>query len=352
MITVDEIFTFENLYHAYLYTKRGKCDKECVARYSFHALEATNYLMTYLQRRVYRISDYYKFKVYVPKEREIMAPPFRDRVVQRCLCEQVLMPVIEKHLIYDTYACRVNKGTHAGLERTEFFFKKYYRKNGLDGWIIKGDISKYFYSIDHKILKKDLQPLLKNYDVWWLVENIIDSAEPDGIPLGNQSSQWFANFYLSKFDHFAKEKLGIKHYIRYMDDWVCLVETREEAKEYLQAMKDFLWDELKLKTNSKTQILPIKNGVDFLGFNIRLTKSGKVIRKIRVKSKQAMKRKLKAFKKKYDEGTMTKEAIEHSYKSWVGHASHGNCYGLIKQMDALYDEIFKESRDVDGTVIK
>lgn len=346
----EDIFSFENLYKAYLYTRKGKRDKECVARYGYHALEATNYSKLLLKDKKYRVSDYYEFQVYEPKERTVMAPPFRDRVVQRCLCEQVLMPVIEKHLIYDTYACRKNKGTHAGLDRTEEFFRKYWRKNGIDGWVIKGDISKYFYSIKHEILKNNLKPLLEDYDVWWLVEHIIDSTEGDGIPLGNQSSQWFANFYLSKFDHYVKEKMRIKYYIRYMDDWIAIVNTKEEAKTYLEAMKTFLTDELGLKTNSKTQILPLKNGVDFLGFHIYPTKNGKVIRKIRTESKRTMKRKLKSFKRKYKEGTITKEAIERSYKSWKGHASHGNCHGLIKEMDVLYRDIFKnEGDDVNGT---
>lgn len=271
-----------------------------------------------------------------------MAPPFRDRVVQRCLCEQVLTPVIERHLIYDTYACRTGKGTHAGLERTEEFFKRHYRKHGVDGWVIKGDISKYFYSIDHEILKDNLRPLIKEYDVWWLIEQIIDSTEGPGIPLGNQSSQWFANFYLSKFDHYVKEKLQIKYYIRYMDDWMAIVENKEEAKQKLEAMKIFLEEELKLKTNKKTQIFPLKNGVDFLGFHVYMTDSGKVVRKIRTASKRVMKRKLKSFKVKYAKGVMTKEAVERSYESWKGHASHGNCYGLIKEMDILYKNIFEK----------
>jgi len=341
-MTTEEIFSFKNLYHAYLYTRKGKRDKECVARYGFHAMEAVNHTKYLMRDRRYKIGDYYKFKVYYPKERTVMAPPFRDRVVQRCLCEQVLTPVIERHLIYDTYACRTGKGTHAGLERTEEFFKRHYRKHGSGGWVIKGDISKYFYSIDHEILKDNLKPLIKKYDVWWLIEQIIDSTEGPGIPLGNQSSQWFANFYLSKFDHYVKEKLQIKYYIRYMDDWMAIVENKEEAKQKLEAMKTFLEKELKLKTNKKTQIFPLKNGVDFLGFHVYITDSGKVVRKIRTASKRAMKRKLKSFKTKYAKEAMTKEAIERSYESWKGHASHGNCYGLIKEMDILYKNIFEK----------
>lgn len=340
-VQLTAIFTFENLYNAYLYTRNGKRDKECVARYGYYALEATSYLAQALQNRTYKLGGYFKFKVYEPKERIIMAPPFRDRVVQRCLCGQVLEPVIGRHLIFDTYASRKGKGTHAGLNRTEEFMKRHWRKHGLDGWIIKGDISQFFDSIEHGLLKRDLYPLLKGYDVWWLITKIINSTKAPGIPLGNQSSQWFANFFLSKFDHFVKEVLRVKYYVRYMDDWVAIVETKEEAKELLGKMKRFLWEELRLLTNEKTQIAPLKNGVDFLGFHLYLTKTGKVIRKIRRDSKERMRRKLKTFKVKYELGLISKEEIDRSYGSWKGHARHGNCHYLIQAMDKLYNDIFE-----------
>lgn len=341
-MTTEEIFSFENLYQAYLYTRNGKRDKSSVIRYSLNALENINYTKLRLQDKSYNIGEYYEFTVKYPKERIIRAPPFCDRVVQRCLCAQVLTPVIERQLIFDTYACRIGKGAHAGLNRMEYFFRNHYQKYGQEGWVIKGDISKYFYSIDHEILKKNLKPIVQDYDVWWLIEKILDSTKGYGVPLGNQSSQWFANFYLSKFDHFVKEKLKVKHYIRYMDDWVAIVKTKSDAKLILDSMIDFLDKELNLKTNKKTQILPLKNGVDFLGFHMYLTETGKVIRKIRTSSKTAMKRKLKSFKKKYKDETMSRDAIERSYTSWKGHARHGNCYGLIREMDVLYNDIFEE----------
>ena len=126
-----------------------------------------------------------------------------------------------------------------------------------------------------------------------------------------------------------------------MDDWVAILETKEEAQEVFSKMKEFLWVELKLKTNHKMQIFPIKNGVDFLGFHTYIAKSGKVIRKVRRDSKEKMRRKLKAFKIKYDNGEMTKEQIIFSYGSWKGHVSHGNCYRLIQEMDKLFNEIFE-----------
>lgn len=334
-----DIFTFENLYSAYLFTRKGKRDKDCVAKYGYRALENTIHLEYSLSSKRYKPSPYIEFYVYEPKKRLIKAPPFQDRVVQRCLCEHVLEPAIDKHLIYDTYACRKGKGTHAGLKRTSDFMQRHYREHGRDGWIIKGDIKSFFYSIPHDILKRNLYPLLKDYDVWWLITLLLNDEV--GLPLGNQSSQWLANFYLSCFDHYVKEVLGIKHYIRYMDDFVAIVETKEEAREILGFMNKYLKDELRLETNNKTQIMPLKNGIDFLGFHLYLSSTGKIIKKIRRDSKERMRRKLKSFKTLYELGLIEKDEIDKSYESWKGHASHGSCYHLIKEMDKLYEKIFE-----------
>lgn len=336
----EVLFDFENVYDGYLYTRKGKRDKACVKKFELNALENTVGIHEDLINRTYELDPYNDFYVYEPKKRLIKAPSFRDRVMQRTLCKSVLEPVVEKHLIYDTYACRTGKGTHRGLYRLEDFLKRYYRKNGRDGYIIKGDISKYFYSISHDILKNNLYPLTRPYDIEWLLDKIIDSTENPGLPLGNQSSQWFANFYLSSFDHFVKEVLGIKYYIRYMDDFVAIVETKEQAKFILELMEKYLWEELRLKTNQKTQYFPIKNGIDFLGFHTYISESGKVYRKIRKDSKERIKKKLKRLKILYQEGKVSETTIKLIYDSWRGHAEHGDTHGLFWVTDKLYADIF------------
>lgn len=338
---MTEYFALKNVYNGYLYTRKGKRDKHCVRKFEEHSLENAIAMSKSLIDKTYKIGHYYEFLVYEPKQRSIMSPPFRDRVMQRCLCEQILKETISNHLIHDTYACREGKGTHAGLYRLEDFMRKTYRKNRREAWIIKGDIAKYFYNIDHGILKAKLYPLLEKYECEWLLDQIIDSTPSPGIPLGNQSSQWFANFYMSCFDHYVKEALGVKYYLRYMDDFCAIVDTKEEAIEILSKMKEFLKAELRLETNSKTQIFPIKNGVDFLGFHTYITESGKVIRKIRRASKEKMRKRLRKYKKLYVEGKISKEAIDRSYKSWRGHTKHGSCYRLLRGMDLLHFKIFE-----------
>ena len=289
----------------------------------------------------YKITKYNVFKVFEPKERVVMSLPFKDKIVQKLICDYILEPKLEPTFIYDNYASRKNKGTHFGLDRLEKFMHKFYRKKGHDGWFLKCDISKYFYSIDHKVLKKQLNKRVKNNKQLNLIYKIIDSTTSPGIPLGNQTSQFLALLYLSGMDHFIKEKLKIKYYGRYMDDFYLIHEDKEYLRYCLKEIRKYCKG-LKLKLNNKTNIFPVKNGLDFLGFHTYLTETGKVIRKIRRKSKSNMKRKIKKYKKMYDKDKISKEKINQSFESWINHASYGNCYYLINDMKEYYNKVFKE----------
>ena len=272
-----------------------------------------------------------------------MALSFKDRVVQHCLCDYYLEELLEPKMIYDNCANRKGKGTHFGLDRLKDFMHKHYRKYGTNGYFLKMDISKYFYSIDKEILRKMVLRYVEDKKVAWLINKIIDSTEENvGIPIGNQTSQWFAIFYMSGLDHFIKEKLRIKYYIRYMDDMVLLHDNKEYLKYCLKEITKYLDEKLHLKLNNKTQIFPMKNGVDLLGFHLYITETGKVIKKVRRDSKSNMKRKIKKFKKLYSLGKIRKKDMELSYNSWVGHAKHGNSYHLIQNMNKYYNDIFQK----------
>ncbi|OKO91410.1 Retron-type RNA-directed DNA polymerase [Geobacillus proteiniphilus] len=343
------VYDFNNLYEAYMKSRCGKRWKGATNRFEMNALEYVAYLQHLLKTKTYTLGAYNVFKVYEPKERIIKSIPFKDKVVQRSLCDNVLEPIFERSLIYDSYACRKGKGVHAGLKRTAEFFRRHYRKYGLDGWVLKCDIEKYFDSIDHDILKKIIRKYIADENVLWLLDMIIDSTDNPGLPIGNQTSQWFANLFLNSFDHFIKEKLKIKMYIRYMDDFILIHPDKEYLRYCKQEIVKYL-DTLKLKLNRKSHIFPLRNGVDFLGFHTYLTETGKVIRKIRRDSKKRIKRKLKKFKELYASGERTKEQIERAYKSWVAHASHGNCYHLIQNMNKRYQAIFEGDERNASTV--
>lgn len=335
------LYEFDNLYNAYKKARKGKRWKGATVKYEMNALEATLYLQHLLKTKNYKMGKYNVFKVYEPKERVIMSTTFKDKVVQHSLCDNIIEPALERTFIYDNCASRRNKGVHFGLDRLSGFLREFHRRHGCDGWVLKCDISKYFYSIDHNVLKSQLRKHIQDEDIIELLDVIIDSTDNPGIPIGNQTSQFFALLYMNGLDHFVKEKLRIKYYGRYMDDFYLIHEDKQYLQYCRREIEGYVGN-LKLRLNNKTAIFPIKNGLNFLGFHTYLTESGKAIRKLRRDSKQRMRRKLKKFKELYAARKITKEEINASFESWKSHASHGHCYHLIRNMQKYYDELFEE----------
>ena len=341
MTDYEKIYNFENLYRAYRKARQGKRWKGAAAKFEVNLLEALNLLSAQIRTKRYTMSPYNTFEVYEPKRRVVMSNSYKDKVVQHSLCDNVLEPILTRSFIRDNYASQVGKGTHYGLDRLQEFMRRFYRKNGIDGWILKGDISKYFYSIRHDVLKTLIREKITDPDVLWLIDLIIDSTEGNvGIPIGDQTSQLFALLYLDGLDHFVKEKLGIKYYGRYMDDFFLihhdkayLQECRKQIEAFVQARG--------LSLNAKTNIFPLKHGVDFLGFHTYLTESGAVIRKVRRRSKNNMKRKLKKLAALHAAGRIDAKTVEQSYQSWRGHAEKGNSYHLIRRTDQYYNSLMK-----------
>ena len=341
MTDFEKIHSFESLYNAYRKARQGKRWKGAAAKFEVNLLEALNLLSVQLQSHTYRLSPYNTFKVYEPKERVVMSNSYKDKVVQHALCDNVLEPRVQSTFIKDNYASQVGKGTHFGLERLEGFMRRFYRVRGVDGWVLKCDISKYFYNIKHDALKSLIRKYISDPDCLWLLDMIIDSTEGNvGIPIGNQSSQLFALLYLSSLDHMIKEKLGIKFYGRYMDDFYLIYEDKEYLRYCWKEIERHV-NELGLSLNAKTNIYPLKNGIDFLGFHSYLTESGAVIRKVRRRSKNNMKRKLKKLAALHAAGRIDAKTVEQSYQSWRGHAEKGNSYHLIRRTDHYYNSLMK-----------
>jgi hypothetical protein len=327
-----KIYEFEHLYRAHRLARRAKRSKEEVVRFELDLNRNLIDLRQQLLDRTYQPGPYREFTVYEPKERIIMSLPYRDRVVQHSLCDQILGPWLNRQLIYDNCASRPGKGTHFGLYRLSRFMKEFYHVRGTEGYILKADISKFFYRIRHDRLKAMLYPGIADPDLKWLLDTIIDSTPGNvGIPIGNMMSQWFAIFFLNQMDRMIKEKLHIRWYSRYMDDFVLIHESKSYLQECLVQIREHL-AYLGLELNNKTQIFPLRNGVDYLGFHTYLTEDGHVIRKLRDSSKKRMKRKIRAFKRKFANNEITFEDIKRSMQSWLAHASHGHTYQLRQRM--------------------
>ena len=338
----EKIHDFNNLYRAFKQARKGKRYKHTANKFEANVLEALLLLSRQIKSMTYTLSPYNTFMVYEPKTRLVMSNSYKDKVVQHALCDNVLEPAFIRSFIKDNYASQTGKGTHYGLDRLAGFMRSFYRSHGVDGWALKCDITKYFYTIRHDLLKSLIRKQVNDPGVLWLVDMIIDSTDDGvGIPIGNQSSQLFALLYLNGMDHHIKEKQGIKYYGRYMDDFYLIHKERDyinRCKNEIQAHVESLG----LTLNDKTCISPLKNGIDFLGFHTYLTDTGKVIRKIRRKSKNNARRRMKKMKALVDNDELLEETAVASYQAWKGHAAHGNCYNLIRGMDQLYNTLYEK----------
>ena len=329
-----EIFSFPNLYRAYRLAARGKRNKRGVIEFELNLSENLWRLHDELENQTYAPSGYYHFTVREPKVREIQTLRFADRVVQRSLCDNVLKPFFENRLIYDCAACRVGKGTHFAMDRLSEFMRSFYRENGTAGWVLKCDVRKYFDSIDHAVLKRLLRRI-PDADVRALLFRIVDSYNADtgkGLPMGNQTSQWFALYYLDGIDRLIKEKYRIRYYTRYMDDLVLLHRDKTVLQECLKELREYAGRELKLEFNRKTQLFPLSQGVDYLGWHFYLTDTGKVIRRLRTASKRRFKRRLKLFERQNAAGETDLDAVKRSLASYRGHLIHGHTWKLRKKV--------------------
>ena len=335
-----DICTFAVLYAAYLAARRGKRSRAATAHYEAHLLERIINLVYILRTKIYRPGRFRVFYVFEPKKRLVQAPAFVDKVVQHAIVDNLLYDRITHSFILDNYASQKGKGLHFGLDRLKGFFTEYWNKyRTAEGWVLKCDVRKFFASIDHDRLKEKLQKLDLEPVVYDLLCTYIDCS--DGLPLGYQTSQLFALLFLDDFDHFVKERLHIRWYGRYMDDFFLIHPDKEYLQFCLREIKAYMAS-LGLELNEKTQIFPLQNGIDFLGFHTYLTDSGKVIRKLRHSSVKRMRSKLRRWERDYPTGQVTREEILQSWQAWDAHAAHGNTWLLRQQVRDRVQNILKE----------
>ena len=296
----------------------------------------------------YEPSKYHYFKVYEPKERQIMALPFYDRVVQHAI-NNVLEPIFDKRFISQSYACRKGKGMHAAsdtLKEWLYEWNKYHPDQPL--YAIKADIHHYFQSIDHAVLKTEIRKVIKDAGVLALLDRIIDhnGNMPDGvgIPVGNLTSQLFANIYLDALDQFIKHELGVEAYIRYMDDFILL----HESAQYLEYCKQEIDKHLRVMgfefNPKKTHVYSVGKCIPFLGFNFKLDDKGKVIMLLKSDNVKRERKKLQRLVNKCKRGEITKEKVNVCYAGWRVHAEKGDSTHLLDRMDKYYKDLWKGAK--------
>lgn len=307
----DIICSFENMYRAYRKAKSGKGFNGSCAKFQTMSLEGLHLLKEQLENRTYTMNPYNEFKVYEPKERVIKSCSFKDKVVQHCLCDEILHSRLSKQFIVTNYAGQVGKGTHFGMDCLKEQMLKFYEENGLNGWVLKFDISKFFYQIDHEILKDIVDYHFEDEYTEWLNHLFIDSTDGLGLPLGNQVAQVYALLMLDGLDHFIVGELGISFYGRYMDDFYLICHDKRYLEWCLQCIRSFA-SSLGLSLNGKTQIVPFKCGIGFTGFHHYITSDGKYIRKIKGENKRRTRKKIRTWAKLVHGGRMTEKNFTRS----------------------------------------
>jgi len=353
-----------------MYDKRIKINtknKRKVERFENNYVSNIIHIKDLLQSKKYISGKYNIFIIKEPKIRLIMSQNMIDKIINHVISEYFLVRIFDNSLIEENIATRKNKGTHYGMK----LIKKYLNKlKGDEFYILKFDIKKYFFNLDHEIIKKLLSRKIKDKDVLKILFNIINSTNekyvneeikkikekeiakidssniqnkkiikdikslPEykngkGLPIGNMSSQFIAIMYLNELDHFIKEKLKIKYYIRYMDDGILMHRDKTYLQYCLNEITKIL-EKYKLELNQKTKIINIKEGFDFLGFRYYI-KNNKIIMKVRNQTKRRFKRKMKNLNKLVEKNKITKKELMQVKNSYIGHLSYGNCKNLIKK---------------------
>ena len=310
----DLKLTYDNLMKAHLESRKGKSIRKEIILFDLKQEEYIMWLYEKLKTGTYKHSGYTIFYVTEPKVRMIEKSAYIDRIVHRWYVDNFMKEYFIKSFISTSYACLENKGMHKAcidvqstMKHCKRIWKNYY--------IIKMDVSKYFQNIDKTILYNILQRKIKDKKLLWLTKEILYSnGKEKGLPIGNYTSQCFANIYLNELDQYAKHTLKLKYYFRYMDDIVVMVKNKKDAIQNLQQIREFLKMNLRLELNSKTQIFKSRQGVNFCGYKINEYRL-----KIRTKGKKKLKDKIKELKYQIRNNQLTtKEA--HKYLS--GHLGY------------------------------
>ena len=310
--------------------------KDSVAGFNKNRLVNCAKLMYALHDGTYRLSPYSCFHIYEPKPRDIVATAFRDRVVQRAMCDTYLYPALTKSFIYDNWACQIGKGTTNCRKRLKYLLQRHWRQYGNNGWVLNVDIKNYFGSTPHWVAKQTVaervdNPWVRNY-VFMLIDSFHGiTGDHRGIGLGSQISQLIQLAVLDKLDHILKEKMHMKVYIRYMDDIKIVSNDRQKLVECLRIIEDYLAERDLCLSPKKTYIAPLSDGIRFLGFRYRLTDSGFVTMSLDDRKLPKERRKLRR-----QMPHLPKKKMDYAYQSWKANAKQGTTWAAVRRMDSYY----------------
>lgn len=349
----EKIINPGNLFKAWEEFKSGKLHKPDVLLFELHLEDNLFQLYRDLKHHTYKHGEYHSFFITDPKLREINKATVRDRVLHHAIF-RVLCPLFEPTFISNSFSCQIDKGNHKGVECLSKIVRGVSKNYTRRCFVMKCDISKFFNGVDHQILLSIIKRRIKGDNFYWLIEEIIGSFGHEiesqfqlelfglqsevskihkqqsmsinkrGIPIGNLTSQIFANIYMNEFDQFVKHKLKVKHYCRYTDDFVIIASNQQHLKDLLSKIQLFLQNELKLELHpNKISIRKVRQGIDFLGYVVL-----PYYRKVRTKTKNRIFKKLKQKIDLFKGREISEKSLHQSLNSYLGVFSHANAYNF------------------------
>lgn len=323
----EKALTYEKLMEAHLKAQKGKKCRDNVIRFNMKQEEYISWLYEQIKTKKYKHAGYTSFYVTEPKLRKIEASSYRDRIVHRWCVDNFLEKTFVPQFIQNTYACISGRGMHKAALDVQKGMKECRKKFG-EYYILKMDVAKYFPSINKDILMEIVKRKIKDKDILWILNEIVYSKNSTpGLPIGNLTSQIFANVYYNEADQFIKKKLKIRYYYRYMDDSIILMQNKEDIKNARAEIEKFIYEKLKLKFNSKTNIFKAKQGVNFCGYKINEYRM-----KLRDKSKKRLKKKIKYLKNQIKYTDMTSKDAKKYLCGYFGHMKYANTYNLKNKL--------------------
>jgi RNA-directed DNA polymerase len=329
--TLQQSATQSSIHAAYTRAVRSKSQRPEIAKFLPRKVLLLHQITKRLQTQAYTPSSYYEFTIHDPKTRRILALPIHDRIVHQWIVEEFIKPYYIPRFIAHTYACLPGRGTHAAVTTAQKFLCAMQAQTSTP-YIIKLDIASFFSNIDKSILYELLVTRIRDVQLQSLLHTILFRHTPDqGIPIGNYTSQYFANIYLNELDQFIKRELKVRYYVRYMDDFICFVDGKAEARRIYRAIQLFLLERLRLPLNPKSRYYPADHGLDFCGYKIYPH-----YRKLRKRSKW----KLCQIIDGLENGSDSPERFEARINAWLGHAMHANAHTYTVRKLASYQERF------------
>lgn len=345
----QKVCSYDNLVLAWKKARKGKTLKQYVIDFEKDLKNNLTLLRVELLLHAYQPRPLKTFTLRDPKTRTISVSDFRDRVVHHAICN-IIEPILDRTFIFDSYANRKGKGTLAAVKRLETFqrkvsknktlVQKFNKRNIIRSFFLKGDIKKYFDTVNHEILLEILKRKVKDKELLFLIRKILSNHQAKekgkGMPLGNLTSQFLANVYLNELDQFVKKQLKVKYYVRYVDDFVILHNDTNELYFYKERIEEFLGDHLRLKLNQdKSKIEPLARGIQFLGF--RNFYHHKILKK---KSTRRIYHKVHSLENDYHLRRMDYDKIYDFLEGWCAYARNANTFRLRKKLLVQIEQKF------------